>query len=70
MKMKIEKNVPPPVSYKIYKETAMKMEIGDSVLFDDYDEAKKLYNQIRLMDFRPAIRNIDSSSWRVWKLEQ
>ena len=71
MKLKIEQNIPvaPKFRPNIYKITAAKMDVGDSVLFNNKQTAACLIDAIVRSGHRAVRRSVGrkGKKWRVWK---
>jgi len=72
--MKIEKDIPIPKKLSKSKSKLVSaMEIGDSLLFDDYLVAKSRCAMIYVRGWKAAIRTIETEdgkkAWRVWRMQ-
>lgn len=71
--LKIDKDVRMPPSRGYWVTQAMRMEIGDSVEFDNIKDAESLKYAIRYTKTsnggRPSMRYMGNKRWRVWRAE-
>jgi len=71
--LKIEKGVKMPPMRGYWVMQAMRMEIGDSVEFDNAKDAESLRQAIRYTKKcnggRPAMRYMGNYKWRVWRAD-
>ena len=63
--MQIEKNVPLIEPKAVL---ADRMEIGDSVYFEEYKFAMSFRDALRYRGYKYATRKLDKGGWRVWRL--
>lgn len=63
--MEIEKNVPLVEPKAVL---ADRMEIGDSVYFEEYKFAMSLRDALRYRGHKYATRKLEKGGWRVWRL--
>lgn len=64
--MQIDKGVKVPVSYR---KVAKDMEVGDSVVIDNWQGVKSLRSAIYSLNMKPVSRK-ENGNWRVWKKEK
>lgn len=67
MKDAIDKNLPAPQMRAEHKDIAEKMEIEDSVLFDDRAKAKGMQQALRLIGRKGCVRKTERG-FRVWRI--
>lgn len=69
--MKIEKNIPIPPAHKQGKfyTVGKDMEVGDSVLVEDFSQAQALGNSVRREGGKVAHRkDKENGGYRVWRV--
>jgi len=70
LKLKIEKNIPitrPPGRAPVYPPIAKQMEVGDSVLLKERNQAQCLIVAIKNINRKAVLRKQKNGGFRVWR---